>query len=236
MVSYEWFEKEEQYLKQLHDMCLQQSKEYMTLYRKTHAKQTKLRLPAIVLSSFSGVASFGSGSFPKGGQRYVSIVVGVINITIAMIQTYESYLKIGDIVSKSLTVATSLKKLADDIYCEIFIPVEDRETAGITFLRDCFGRYQAIIDNAPPLPEKEDEEEKAQKEKRKHLINNINTNLKNEERIEFGKTFRRTTIRSRDGRGTSNQQYEQIQEDHVHPPPNDRIEVRVRQVIGDDVS
>lgn len=234
MVTYEWYDKEESYLKQLHDMCLVQSKEYMDLYRKTHATQTKLRLPAIVMSSFSGVASFGTSSFPKALQKFVSIGVGLINISIAMIQTYESYLKIGDIVSKSLTVANSMKKLADDIYCEIFIPTEDRETAGITFLRDCFSRYQAIIENAPPMPAKEDEEGAAEKkEKRKNLVSDISANLKNEERTEFGKTFRRTMPTRSNPRESS--RLSTLQEDHVYAPmsSNDDIHINVRQVIGE---
>jgi hypothetical protein len=233
MVTYEWYDKEESYLKQLHDMCLTQSKEYMALYHVTHATQTKLRLPAIIMSSFSGVASFGTTSFPRGYQKYVSIIVGLINISIAMIQTYESYLKIGDIVSKSLTVANSLKKLADDIYCEIFIPVEDRETAGITFLRDCFSRYQAIVENAPPMPAKI-EEGAEKKEKRKNLISDISANLKQDERVEFGKTFRRTMpIRSQ----RDSSRLETLQEDHVYAPSTaDDIQINVRQVIGEERS
>ena len=233
MVTYEWYEKEESYLKQLHDVCIIQSKEYMDLYRKTHATQTKLRLPAIIMSSFSGVASFGTSSFPKGLQKFVSIGVGLINISIAMIQTYESYLKIGDIVSKSLTVSTSLKKLADDIFCEVFIPVEDRETAGITFLRDCFSRYQAIIENAPPMPGKENGDDvNAEKEKRKKLVTNISANLKQDERIEFGKTFRRTTYARSNDSGEN--RLDTVREDHIYaPPPDESVHINVRQVIGD---
>lgn len=146
-----WFDKEEKYLKYLYEVSLKLSKQYMELYKQTHAKQTRLRLPAIILSSFSGLASFGNTGFPRDYQRYVSIAVGLINVSIAMIQTYESYLKVADIVAKSLTVSSGLKKLAEDIHCEIFIPIEDRETNGITFLRDCFSRYGAIIYQAPPL-------------------------------------------------------------------------------------
>lgn len=235
MVTYEWYDKEETYLKQLHDMCLTQSKEYMALYHVTHATQTKLRLPAIVMSSFSGVASFGTSSFPKALQKFVSIGVGLINISIAMIQTYESYLKIGDIVSKSLTVANSLKKLADDIYCEIFIPVEDRETAGITFLRDCFSRYQAIVENGPPMPPKLDAEDAAEKkEKRKNLVSDISANLKQEERVEFGKTFRCTLPTRSNQRESSSVRLETLQEDHVYAPASaDDIQINVRQVIGE---
>lgn len=150
MSSKIWHGAEEGYLKQLHDLCLKLSKKYMQLYGVMQSKQTKLRLPAIVMSSVSGAASFVSTTFPQRSQRFVSIGIGVINITIAVIQTYESYLKIGDIVSKSLAVSNALKKLADDIFCELFIPVIDREADGIVFLRDCFNRYQTIMEQAPP--------------------------------------------------------------------------------------
>lgn len=136
---------------ELHDNCIMLSRIYMRLYLHTHRLQTKLRIPTIFLSSFSGAASFVSSSFPATTQKYVSIAVGVINVGIAMIQTYESYLKIGDIVSKSLAVSTSFKKLAEDIYCEIFLPVNDRISNGITFLRDCFTRYQTIMEQCPPI-------------------------------------------------------------------------------------
>lgn len=146
-----WYEQEERYLHVLHDICVQLAKEYMQLYIISHKFQTKLRLPSIILSSLSGVASFGSSSFGEKAQRYISISVGIVNVGIAIVQTYESYLKIGDIVSKSLSSSTAFKKLADDIYCETFIPVENRNSNGITFLRDAFSRYQAILDQAPPL-------------------------------------------------------------------------------------
>lgn len=151
-----WYKEEEEYLRNLYLSCLEISKEYMKLYVHTHKIQTKLRLPAILLSSCSGVASFGSSGFDQPAQRWISIGVGVINVGIAIIQTYESYLKIGDIVSKSLSGSQALKKLADDILCELSLPIEDRDSNGVTFLREIFGRYQAIIDTLPPLEHKYD--------------------------------------------------------------------------------
>ena len=151
-----WYKEEEEYLRNLYLSCLEISKEYMKLYVHTHKIQTRLRLPAILLSSCSGVASFGSSGFDQPAQRWISISVGVINVGIAIIQTYESYLKIGDIVSKSLSGSQALKKVADDILCELSLPIEDRDSNGVTFLREIFGRYQAIIDTLPPLEHKYD--------------------------------------------------------------------------------
>ncbi|NBO73006.1 MAG: hypothetical protein EBU66_20865 [Bacteroidetes bacterium] len=152
-----WHSKEEEFLKRLKNKCEHLAVQYMELYKVTHTKQSRLRLPAIIMSSFSGVASFGSTSFPLYMQKYVSIGVGIINITIAILQTYESYLKISDIVSKSLTASASLKKIADDIGCEMYIPVENRQTNGVTFLRDTYSRYQTILVDAPPLAIDDDE-------------------------------------------------------------------------------
>lgn len=188
-----WHEAEEGYLKQLHDLSLRLSKKYMDLYKVVHAKQTNLRLPAIIMSSLSGVASFGTTTFPSYTQRYVSIAIGLINVSIAMIQTYESYLKIGDIVAKSLTVSTSLKKLADDIFCELFIPVVDRNDDGIVFLRDCANRYQVIIEQAPPFMDEKstDEDGDVLKKKITDAIRVRESRIR-EERVEMGRTFRPT--------------------------------------------
>ena len=47
--------------------------------------------------------------------------------------------------------STSMKKLSDDILCELALEVEGRETSGIFFLRTIYTRYQQIITSAPPL-------------------------------------------------------------------------------------
>lgn len=206
-----WYKKEEDYLKQLHDVALKLSKKYMDLYKRTHAKQTRLRIPSIVFGSFSGVASFGSTTFPQTAQRYVSIAVGIINVCIAITQAYESYLKIPDVVAKSLAVSTSLKKLADDIFCEIFIPVLDRDDDGIVFLRECFNRYQVISEQAPPFMEVDSDEENLQKTLKDRISQVIRSHDVVEhhnrmERIEMGRTYRPTLNEDK-----------LLPPDHVHP-------------------
>lgn len=179
-----WYDKEERFLKNLCKVSNELSDTYLILYKASHKTQMRLRLPAIILSSLSGVASFGTQSFPNNLQKYVSIVVGLINVCIAMIQTYESFIKIADIVSRALVVSTGLKKLADDIKCELSIPIENRAANGITFLRDCFSRYQAIVYQAPPL-EFDDEEDKPSElahTKTKRLMNNIESHMNKKEK------------------------------------------------------
>lgn len=152
-----WCEREEEYLVLLHKTCL----ELVTVYRKLYVSMTrlqnKLRLPSIIMSSLSGAASFGSSSFaswstnPEKTQKYINVSIGLVNVFIAMVQTYESFKKVGDIISKSISTSILLKKLAEDIHCIVFIPSGDRETNGVTYLRDAFNKYQSIMEQAPPL-------------------------------------------------------------------------------------
>ena len=152
-----WCEREEEYLKLLHKTCLELVIVYRKLYVSTSRLQNKLRLPAIVLSSLTGAASFSSSSFssgtsdPQKTQRFINLGIGLVNVFIAMIQTYETFKKVGDILSNSILTSFSLKKLADEIHCMVFIPIGDREISGSMYLRDAFNKYQSIMEKAPPL-------------------------------------------------------------------------------------
>lgn len=149
----QWLPEEEEYLRILHRRCHRLGIVYKKLHIEYKRTQNKFRLPAILLSSISGVVSFGQTVFPEDAQRWVSIGVGGVNIFIAIINTVESYMKIGEMVAKSITSYSALHKLADDIFCEISIPTKDRDTSGIAFLRDCYTRYQQIMDSAPLIEE-----------------------------------------------------------------------------------
>jgi hypothetical protein len=149
IITPNWLPEEEEYLRILHRRCHRLGLVYKKLHIDYKRTQNKFRLPAILLSSISGVVSFGQTVFPEEAQRWVSISVGGVNIFIAIINTVESYMKIGEMVTKSITSYGVLNKLADDIFCEISIPTKDRETSGIAFLRDCYTRYQQIMDSAP---------------------------------------------------------------------------------------
>jgi len=146
-----WAIEEERYLALLHKSALDLGECYKKLYLTSKAVQNRYRFPAIVMSSISGLASFGTTTFPEGARIYVSIAVGCANIIIAILNTWEAFIKVAEIVNQSLMVANSFKKLADDIHCELSIPICDRETSGIIYLRDCFTRYQQLMDQAPPL-------------------------------------------------------------------------------------
>lgn len=147
----DWLKEEEDYLRLIAGICIKLSKQYHVVYFKKKKTQTKLKIPAIIIGSFTGVASFGTTTFPKSAQKWVAIIVGLVNIGIATLNTLETFFKIGEDMNSSKATSEQLRKLAEDIEKELCLPEEDRPTSGIQFLRDTYTRYQQILSNAPML-------------------------------------------------------------------------------------
>ncbi len=152
MASFLWNEEEEKYLHILKDSCVSLSEHYHDIYFEKSKFQTRLRIPSIIIGSFSGVASFGSTTFPMGYQEWISITVGLVNVIIAITHTLESYFKLSEDMNASKSSSEQFRKLAEDIDREIFLPASTRQTSGIIFLRDAFTRYQQILTNSPLIP------------------------------------------------------------------------------------
>jgi|UniRef100_A0A6C0BGQ6 hypothetical protein len=150
-----WLQDEEIYLHSIQKSCEHLSHLYLKKYKQCKSLQTGLKLPAIIIGSFTGITSFGTDSFPKNGQKFVSIAVGIVSICIAILNTIESYLKVGENTNSAMTAATSLQKLREDINRELSLPVSDRCDNGIVFLRDIYTRYQQILTSAPILDSQE---------------------------------------------------------------------------------
>lgn len=150
-----WLPEEEIYLHSIQQSCEHLSKLYLAKYKACKSLQTKLKLPAIIVGSFTGIASFGSDSFPPNSQKYVSISVGIITIGIAILNTIESYLKVGENTNSAITAASALQQLREDIHRELSLPISDRIDSGIVFLRDIYTRYVQILTQAPILENEE---------------------------------------------------------------------------------
>lgn len=147
----EWQQDEESYLHFLKGESARLSRRYKVGFCEFQRQQRYIKFPAVVLGSISGVASFGTSTFPVDIQPLISIVVGCISVFIAILNSIESALKISENVQGCIVSHQSFQKLHDDIDREISIPVNDRTTSGIVFLRDCYTRYQQIVAHAPIL-------------------------------------------------------------------------------------
>ena len=150
-MSHEWLPHEEEYLRQLEASCTLLGNLYIKHFEVSREIAKYFKIPAIILGCISSAASFGTANFPREMQSYIPIMAGSSALLISILNTIESYHKITETMTNSHNTSAALLKLADDITCELSLPVMDRETAGIFFLRQIYTRYQQIINTAPPL-------------------------------------------------------------------------------------
>jgi len=146
-----WLYEEELYLRELSRLCQELSNKYKLYYELYKKRQARFRIPSIIISSVTGLLSFGSTNYPENSRKYVSITVGIASLCIALLNSIETYMKIGENMTGSAQASNELQKLKEYIDMEISIPLEHRPTQGIIFLRDCYTRYERIMDISPNI-------------------------------------------------------------------------------------
>jgi hypothetical protein len=147
----DWCEQEEKYLTELIKICQYLSQRYNLTYLQYKRKQTRIRIPQIILSSVSGLLSIGTSSFPSAYQGTVNISVGVSSLVVALIGAIESFLKIPEIIAGSLQASISYIKLAESITVELALPRHKRSTSGVLFLRENHKTFEKISEAAPSV-------------------------------------------------------------------------------------
>lgn len=146
-----WLPEEEIYLQELSKLCQILSGKYKIYYEQYKRVEARFKIPSIIISSITGLTSFGSSNFPVEYIHIVSIIVGISSIFIALLNSIEAYMKIGEITAGCSISSTNFQKLKEYIDIELSIPSENRSTSGIMFLRECYTKYERIIDVAPNI-------------------------------------------------------------------------------------
>ncbi len=136
-----WLVAEQRYLEKMSATCKRLTEKFKVINARYGRYQARFRIPSIILSSVTGLFSMGNSNFPAGYQQYVSIGVGIVSVSIAVLGSIESYMKIGDIMTHCMQAATTFHKLKEKIDCELALPVNDRRSDGITFVRECAVEY-----------------------------------------------------------------------------------------------
>lgn len=146
-----WLPEEEIYLQELSKLCQTLSGKYKVYYEMYKRIDARFKIPSIIISSITGLTSFGSSNFPPDYVHWVSIAVGIASLFIALLNSIEAYMKIGEITAGCISASINLQKLKEFIDIELSLPVENRATKGTIFVRDCYVRYERIIDIAPSI-------------------------------------------------------------------------------------
>jgi len=149
-----WCETEETYLYELAAVCRLLSQRYNDFHHKYRARQNRVRVPIIAVSSVGGMISFGITLFPMTWREWVNVFVGICGMVVALAGSIESFLKISEIISGSLTASINLEKLAEHITLELSMPRGKRNTQGIVFVRSSYGTFEKYIESAPAVVDK----------------------------------------------------------------------------------
>jgi hypothetical protein len=144
-----WRVDQEAYLVELSKVCETLSTRYKQMYDVYRRHQARFRIPSIVVSSALGLLSFGQQNFNDG--HTISIIVGVGTVLIAIANSVETYMKIGENMSGCLLTSASLAKLKESIDLELSLSVDDRSNSGIIFVRTVASDYEAILNAAPAV-------------------------------------------------------------------------------------
>jgi hypothetical protein len=111
---------------------------------KGHLKYFKL--PLIVLSSITSIASVGLTSYMKQGD--ISLLTCLLSLVSAILASIELYLGIQKNMEQELIASRNFLLLAYSIYKVLNLQVEHRVEKGRLFLDETYNEYIKLVENA----------------------------------------------------------------------------------------
>jgi len=130
---------------------------YKWLNMRAHNKYARLHawftIPAIILSTISGTASFAQESIPESLQSYATMSVGTINIAVGILATIQQYLKISELNESFRVSSIAWDKYARNIRIEIAKAPLERPDASI-FIKHCRDEFDRLMETSPSIPQK----------------------------------------------------------------------------------
>lgn len=129
---------------------------YKWLHYRSHQKYATLQMwftiPAIILSTISGTASFAQASLPRSTQVYAPMVIGSVNIFIGILTTIQQYLKISEYNESHRISAISWDKFARNIKIELAKHPDDRSEDAGHFLKSNREEFDRLMETSPSIP------------------------------------------------------------------------------------
>lgn len=129
---------------------------YKWLNNRAHHKFSKMHayftIPAIVLSTITGTASFAQANLPENYRAFAPMIIGTINIAVGILTTIQQYLKISELNEAHRVATIAWDKFARNIRIELAKAPDERPDAGI-FLKYNRDEYDRLMETSPSIPE-----------------------------------------------------------------------------------
>lgn len=141
--------KYETYLNYLRDKSKYMSNLHAIDYRFNQAVSNYSIIPLVIITTFTGTATFFESSIPPDFQKGYLILIGCSNILAGLITIVKELIKIRDMKESKINyVAFPFQKLARDIQMHINCEHDDiNET--IRFTENCREEYHKLMESAP---------------------------------------------------------------------------------------
>lgn len=149
MLVKEWFPREEAFLTKLEKQCNAYQKHFTDEYTTYSTSARRYNIPILVISAINGLTAVGLTSFVE--QRYVSVLNAILSAGTGVLGSIQLYLKISEKQTKAMQSSMLMKRLALKISKELSIDAPQRQTDGKTFIQECFGEFNAAVENANPI-------------------------------------------------------------------------------------
>lgn len=107
-------------------------------------------IPAIVLSTISGTASFAQGSVPESMKNYFPAIIGAVNIFVGILTTIQQYLKISELNEAHRISVIAWDKFSRNIRIELSKAPIERMDAG-HFLKLSRQEYDRLMETSPSI-------------------------------------------------------------------------------------
>lgn len=127
---------------------------YKWLHARSHVKYSYLHawytIPAIILSTISGTASFATSSLPANMKTLAPIAIGSLNIFIGILTTIQQYLKISELNESHRVMSIAWDKYARNIRIELAKAPDERSDAS-SFLKYNRQEFDRLMETSPPI-------------------------------------------------------------------------------------
>lgn len=130
---------------------------YKWLHARSHVKYSYMHawftIPAIILSTISGTASFATSSLPANMKTLAPIAIGSLNIFIGILTTIQQYLKISELNEAHRVMSIAWDKYARNIRIELSKAPMERSDAE-SFLKYNRQEFDRLMETSPPIDQK----------------------------------------------------------------------------------
>lgn len=130
---------------------------YKWLNFRSHTKLSSMHawftIPAIILSTITGTASFAQSTLPSNVKEYAPAMIGTINIFVGILTTIQQYLKISEKNEAHRVSSISWDKFARNIRIELAKKPEERDKAG-HFIKACRQEFDRLMETSPTIDDK----------------------------------------------------------------------------------